>query len=244
MAIGKAKTKSKDAPKINANKTSVKGKASAKGKARRPGESTAKQATSKTAAKPNKPAGRITFPDVGLHLAVLGALLENGMIEEDAIVDTLEGIDPDAPELERLKAAMAKLHGTALSPKNVARIERLDFDGGNEIYMLMEQGAAVYTGGEDDTYCLRSLAGIDALTGLQRLNLDGHGYRDDALDLGPLANHPTLTSFRLSGTCSNASALESIKTLRELDVSLGSVDDPQVLDRLAARGVEVTGPSA
>ena len=200
------------------------------------GKTGASKATGAASAKDET---RIVFPDAGLHIAVLGALLDAGVEDEERIEAKLEGIDDDEDEFVRLRAAMARLHAIKLDRKQVARIERLDFDGGNEVYLMLEQGAGVYTGGEDDTYSLRSLEGINALSALQDLDLDGHGYREETLDLRPLEGHPSLTSFILSGECSGAATLEALPKLAALDVRLGSVDDASVLDRLAARGVKV-----
>jgi hypothetical protein len=94
-------------------------------------------------------------------------------------------------------------------------------------------------GGETDYYQVGSLAGIERLKGLRVLNLDGHGYRKASLDLGPLRDHPTLQRLVLSGKCIGAHALEQMPALIEVDVQLGSLDDAAVLERLAARGVEV-----
>ena len=58
---------------------------------------------------------------------------------------------------------MKRLHFIKLDRKPVAAIETLDFDEKNEIYLMLERNADVYTGDEDDTYSLRSLADIDAV---------------------------------------------------------------------------------
>jgi hypothetical protein len=197
------------------------------------------------AAKAKKSAGakasdesRVVFPDPGLHIAVLGALLDEGLVDEEKIEAKLEGIEGD-DEFDRLRTGMDRLQAIKLDREKVARLERLDFDGGNEIYLMLERGADIYTGGEDDTYALRSLEGIGALTALQRLDLDGHGYREETLDLRPLEGHPALTTLILSGTCSHAAVLETLPRLEKLDLRLGKVDDASALERLAARGVDV-----
>jgi len=187
----------------------------------------------------------LTFPDPGFHIAVLGALLDKKALRAGHIQASLEGLDFDdeASETERLLAAMARLHAIKLDPKKVARIEALDFDGGNEIYMLLEDGAGVETGGEDDTYSLQAITGIGALSGLKKLRLDGHGYRAETLDLKPLEGHPALEFLQLSGKCKSAKTLESLPKLAHVDLLYASVDRPAVLDRLAKRGVEIVRPS-
>lgn len=194
-----------------------------------------------TAKKPRKSAAdaaKLVFPDVGLHLAVLGALLDAGVVDAEQIEGKLEAVDGD-DEDGNLERAMKLLHKLKLDRAAVAGIESLDFDGGNEVYMLLEQGAGTATGGETDAYSLRSLAGVAALTSLRRLDLDGHGYAPEGLDLRPLADHPALETLVLSGDCTHAATLERLPKLTHLDLRLGSLDDEAVLPRLAARGVQV-----
>lgn len=183
----------------------------------------------------------IVFPDPGFHLAVLGALLEMKWISPELIQATLEGLDfdDDASEDERLLAAMGRLHTLKLDPERLKAIESVDFDGGNEIYMLLEDGAGTETGGEADTYELKAITGISALSGLKILSLDGHGYRAATLDLKPLEGHPSLQHLILSGKCKPAKVLETLPELGRLDVRLGSLDSPAVLERLVKKGVEV-----
>ena len=187
----------------------------------------------------------VQIPDPGLFLAVLQALIEHDILSEDRLDPLLAEIetsddehDPDDEEA-RVAAAIASLHTLPLEADALARIERVDFDGGNDIYMLIEEVLEIETGGEADYYQLLSLAGIDALTSLVSLNLDGHGFREARLDLSPLAGHPTLSTLRLSGECTGAKALESLPALKELTARRERLDDPSVLDRLASRGVEI-----
>jgi len=202
---------------------------------------TKKSAATKPAKSKSTAQAKLKFPDAGFHIAVLGALLEAKFISAELIQATLEGLDfdEDSSETERLLMAMKRLHWLTIDPKQAAQIESLDFDGGNEIYMLLEDGAETETGGEDDTYCLQALTGIEALSGLKNLCLDGHGYRAETLDLKPLEGHPALEVLVLSGKCKNATVLETMPKLARLDLRLGQVDRPKVLDRLAKLGVEI-----
>jgi hypothetical protein len=238
------------AKKVAATKTLVAKKAATKVAAKK--VATTNSLVTKEAAKrvPAKkpPASRrapytegIAFPDAGFHIAVLGALLEIKSISAEMIQSTLEGLDfdEDTSETDRLLAAMGRLHGLKLDPKELARIKSLDFDGGNEIYMLLEDGAEVETGGEDDTYELRALTGIAALCGLKKLNLDGHGYRAKVLDLKPLADHPALETLTLTGKNKSAKTLETLPKLKHLDLQSATIDTATVIDRLAKRGVDI-----
>ncbi|MEW2378003.1 hypothetical protein AB0883_18115 [Micromonospora sp. NPDC047812] len=187
----------------------------------------------------------IVFADRGLHLGVLNALLTNGVIAAADLTAIIESTGPDGPDDgypgpgPRLAASLDLLHAVAVPSAEAAAIEHLHFDGGNEIYMLIEQTLNIDTGGESDDYNVTSLEGIHALSGLQSLDLDGHGYHPAPLDLTPLTGHPTLSELFLTGDCTGAEALESLLALRNLDVTLAHLDDPDVPTRLEARGVTV-----
>ena len=184
------------------------------------------------------------IPDPGLFLAVLQALIAQDILPEERLDPVLADIETSdgehgEPEAARVAAALALLHATPLPAGALARVETLDFDGGNDIYMLIEELLDIDTGGELPYYDLRSLQGIAALTALTALNLDGHGHPGTPLDLTPLAHHPTLASIFLSGACTHASALETLPALNTLRARREHLDDPTVLTRLAARGVEI-----
>jgi hypothetical protein len=189
------------------------------------------------------------IPDSGFRLGILEALLGLGHLDEDDLRERLADIrDPDVDvdrehEDEWIAKALARLAEVELDPATLGEIERLGFDGGNDIYMLIEETLDIDTGGETDHYQVGSLAGIERLGGLRVLNLDGHGYRKAPLDLGPLRDHPTLERVVLSGKCIGTHALEQMLALTEVDVQLGSLDDGTVLERLAARGVAVRSRS-
>ncbi|MDI1463409.1 hypothetical protein QEZ54_20725 [Catellatospora sp. KI3] len=187
----------------------------------------------------------IVFADRGLHLGVLNALLANGAIAAADLSAIVESTGPDGPDDgypgpgPRLAAALDLLHAVAVPASAASAIDRLDFDGGNDIYMLVEQTLDIDTGGESDDYNVTSLEGVHTLSGLKSLNLDGHGYHPDPLDLTPLTGHPTLSELVLTGVCTNAAALETLPALRTLNVALARLDDPDVPTRLEARGVAV-----
>ncbi|SCL29810.1 DUF6892 domain-containing protein [Micromonospora inyonensis] len=187
----------------------------------------------------------IVFADRGLHLGILNALLTDEVIAEADLRAIIESTGPDGPDDgypgpgPRLAASLDLLHAVAVPSTAATAITHLDFDGGNDIYMLVEQTLDIDTGGESDDYNVTSLEGIHALSGLQSLDLDGHGYHPEPLDLTPLAGHPTLSELVLTGDCTGAGALESLLALRNLDISLAHLDDPDVPTRLEARGVTV-----
>ncbi|GAB7044594.1 MULTISPECIES: DUF6892 domain-containing protein [Catenuloplanes] len=187
----------------------------------------------------------IVFPDRGLHLGVLDALLADGAIDAADLRAIVESTGPDGPgdgypgPGPRLAASLELLHAHPVPAAQAAAVEQVDFDGGNDIYLLIEQTLDIDTGGETDDYNVTSLAGVHLLPSLRSLNLDGHGYHPAPLDLTPLTGHPALATLFLTGECTAAGALESLPALRELDVSLARLDDPEVVTRLEGRGVTV-----
>lgn len=200
--------------------------------------------------KPAKPAAAtLTMPDPGFHLAVLGALVEAEAVSESAlerhgkgVAKALDALDED-DEHGRLTLALAHFHKLPLAAAKVRKIDALDFDGGNVVYMTLEEIAGTYSGGETDAYAVQSLAGIDALVGLQRLDLDSHGCPADGelRDLAPLANLPALEEIQLCD-CTNADALLTLPKLRRVTL-LGAVtvEPAGVIEELKRRGVEVSG---
>ena len=127
----------------------------------------------------------ITFPDIGLHLGVMNALLGAGLLSEQEILRVIhpltDEISGDAErdytleaEEERVSAALKLLHSRALKRDDVASITALDFFGGNDIYMLIETALRVDSGGEADYYLVYSLDGHEALTSLESFDTDSY----------------------------------------------------------------------
>ena len=181
----------------------------------------------------------IVLADRGLHLGVLHALLTRGAIGAADLTAVIESGPAGGRPGPRLSAALDRLHALGLPAAEVAAIDRLDFDGGNDLYLLIERTLDVDTGGESDDYNVTSLAGIHQLPALRSLNLDGHGYHPGPLDLTPLSAHPALATLFLTGECTAAGTLESLPALRDLDVTLATLDDPGIVPRLEARRVTV-----
>jgi len=198
-------------------------------------------------AKSRKPTGLI-LPDAGFHLAVIGALMDADVLSEEAVerfckplAKALDRLEED-DEHGRLGLVLAHLHTMPLPPEKVAAIAALDFDGGNSVYMTLEEIAGVYSGGETDAYSVGSFEGIGALEGLESLDIDSHGNPpgDAVVDFAPLARHPRLAELTISDG-KNADALETLPSLKRVRL-LGTGEGLQpegVLDRLAAKGVAV-----
>lgn len=187
------------------------------------------------------------IPDPGLRLGVLNALLLLGQLDAGRLQERLLGIAKAGLEEPRthldawIAEAICRLGDVEIEPAQLSAIRCLHFDGGNEIYMLIERALGLDTGGETGHYQVGSLAGVERLSGLQELDLDGHGFREAAIDLAPLRGHPSLRRVVLSGRCGDARALLQLPALVEVDVMLAQLDDEQAMDLLVSRGVDVQG---
>jgi hypothetical protein len=183
------------------------------------------------------------FPDPGLRLGILDVLLGHGHLDEDDLRTRLEIIpDPDVAitrecEEEWIADALARLGMVELDPAHLCEIVRLDFHVANEIYTLIEESLGIDTRGKTEQYRVRSLVGIQWLTALEVLDLDGHVDREAPLDLSPLWGHPALQIVRLSGLCTATETLEHLPALVEVEDGRGVLDDLGVGQRLAREGI-------
>lgn len=199
-----------------------------------------------TRTKSARPKG-LTMPDAGFHIAVMGALLDADLLSEETVEKHARGVAKAVAKLDeddmegRLALVLARLHEFPLPASKVAKIESLDFDGGNTIYMTLEEVAETNSGGETSVYSSRSLDGIAALTALTRLDNDSHGCPDDgeALDLAPLAGCQQLEEIWLPD-CKSADVLLGLPKLKRVRL-LGPVEvaPADALDRLRAKGVAI-----
>ena len=141
----------------------------------------------------------ITFPDIGLQLGVMNALLRQRLLTERAISDYLKPVTAELSdeddlnfdltiERKRVGAALARLATFPLQLADVQRVRQLDFDGGNDIYMLIERLMHVDSGGEADYYLVGRLDGLEALTGLEDFVADGYAFNVDAEQLSERLN--------------------------------------------------------
>ncbi|MEZ4376250.1 MAG: hypothetical protein R3B07_35930 [Polyangiaceae bacterium] len=200
------------------------------------------------------PSLRTLFPDTGLLLGVLNQLIELEVFSEGAVEEALSDLadknydddeldedEDDDEEYLKARDAIARLGEWQVSGDELARIETLDFDGGNSVYMSLEGAIDIDTGGEEDWYQVLSLEGVQRLTNLKSLSLDGHGYREyEWLDLAVLAGHPTLETLDLTGRCKSLQSLEQLKSLKQLRLLGAQLDDESALDILTTNGVTVT----
>jgi hypothetical protein len=178
--------------------------------------------------------------DGGLWLAVLTSLLHARKLTAAKIRAQLGAIPPGQPESVRVATAIERLLSFPLDAKLLAAVESIDFDGGNEIYYVIERELDIDTGGESSYYDVHSIAGIGALTSLAEAELYGHDSRGPGLDLSPLADHPSITTLSLGGRLTGAAALERLPALKSLELEYAKLDDQRVVARLRRRGVAIS----
>ena len=132
------------------------------------------------------------------------------------------------PKLPRLLAELEKIE-TAL----LARVESLGFDGGNEIYHYIWY----HWDGESNDFDLETIRGIEHCPQLRRFNEISMVKHCDLALLRPLVS---LESIELApGAHPNARALLDLPRLQSLKCFADSLDDPDVVVALRARGVAV-----
>lgn len=207
------------------------------------------------------------FPDGGLRLGVLDALACAGSgldcsrafdeaarrIKADDTLHEGEGddrsLDLVSYQEEVLRHAVAALGQVEFEASALEAVTWLGFDGGNEIYCMVipeelasRLGCDDYdldSGGETDAFEVRSLEGLQRLSALEVLHLDGHGFNDEGLDLTPLRAHPTLREITLTGTVLHPEVLLSVPGLEQVS-RVGKRITEEVAAELRGRGVSLS----
>jgi len=211
---------------------------------------------------------REAVPSSGLYLAALGALLGSERIDtatlDAALSPAIAAIQAN-PEFwteedgERtldldecdavLEVGVHALGEVEVTSDQLAAIESLDFDGGNEIYMWFEGAVArrlglkewaLDTGGESDLYLVTTLDGLAAMPGIRKLHLYAYGWVYAERDASPLAALSGLVELHLGNAkFSNLDVLLELPALRKLRGAENLSEE--LRDRLASAGVEFVG---
>ncbi|MEP7120575.1 MAG: hypothetical protein ABJE95_06690 [Byssovorax sp.] len=165
---------------------------------------------------PKKPAVKsagIAFKSPGFRLTVINELLDLGHF-----ADEFEAAQESADEVEdfeidpRVQRFVDRL---ALTEELLAQVVKIAPDGGDEIYA----GLVPVWDGEDDRFDIDSLDDLRLLPNLERVSL--YCMVSESLDLSPLRDAKGLTHVNVN-------------------LSKDGKKGWEVLDELAARGVEVT----
>lgn len=171
-----------------------------------------KPAPKKPAPKPAQIAG-IAFKSPAFRLTVINELLDLGHF-----ADGFEEAQENADEVEEyeIDARVQKfVDEIALTEELLGQVVKIAPDGGDEIYA----GLVPVWDGEDDLFDIETLEDLRLLPNLERVSL--YSMVSEGIDLTPLRDVATLTHVNIN-------------------LSKGWVKGWDVLDELAARGVEVT----
>ncbi len=169
-------------------------------------------APKKPAPKPAKTAG-IAFKSAGFRLTVINELLDLGHF-----ADEFEEAQESADEVEdyEIDPRVQKfVDGLVLTEELLEQVVKIAPDGGDEIYA----GLVPVWDGEDDRFDIETLEDLRLLPNLERVSL--YCMVSEKLDLAPLRDVPGLTHVNIN-------------------LSKEGKTGWNVLDELAARGVEVT----
>ena len=203
--------------------------------------------------------------DPGIQLGALDALLRAGTLDtarlEPALVAAKAAIEAepsfwngdeldldDDHDYEMLALAVVALGDTEVTEAELGSVTSLSFDGGNDIYMWLEPGLAgalgledyrLDTGGESETYAVKSLEGVAGLPALEQLSLDAYGYSSSTRTLAPLRGHPALKRIVLAGKFTDQEALLACPALARVQFAAHEPLDGKVVDELRKKGVEV-----
>lgn len=179
--------------------------------------------------------GRL-FPDPNLALTVLEAMRAEGIAPAfDAVsFAAAKGYQRDDHEAD-LKARAELLKAT-LSERGAERLTELYWDGGNGVH----HDVWTYWDGEDETFDVRVLEGVSALTNLHSLVFTG-GW--GVLDASPLQELSSLREVTIEGGFVDVAALEPISSLKRISLSyvqnVETAANSTAIEKLRARGVEV-----
>ena len=176
------------------------------------------------------------FRDPNFKLAVLSALIEADALDLGAPQDLADFVLARHMDLGRegyhlIREAYDYLLRFPLTDTDLARVEAITFDSGNEIYPYCYYD----WGGSTSDFDIASVEGI-----VRCINLRSFFYVSmlDALDVDHLVGLKKLADICLPGDCRHADGLLELPALRTLSFFTGTIDD-KLIARLKQRGVAV-----
>jgi hypothetical protein len=185
------------------------------------------------------PAGRPgePFPDPNLKLVVLASLLETGAIDLGRPKDLAEFVLQRPVDLEKegyglIPEARDYLQRYPLTAADLAKVETISFDAGNEIYRYCRY----FWDGHGDDFTVKSLAGIGRCANLRVLN---DIAMLETVDVAHLVGLNRLEEVELSFNCRHAARLLELPALRKLSFHRPAIGDLALIARLKQRGVAV-----
>lgn len=197
--------------------------------------------------------GRVRTPDEqNFHLLFLDHLLSDERVTADELEQFVRaGLDLDAlrklardegipGEKKATKAVIARLSEYPVSDDDLAAIQVLATDGGDDIYMFIEgRLTEADTGGEEDWYDTKGSPDIRRCVNVIKILADCYFQ---GLDCSLLTELPALTEVHLGRFWTNAEALLRVPALKTVRASQPL--PPQLVADLRARGVKVEAAGA
>lgn len=194
---------------------------------------------------PSGPPGA-PFPDPNFKLAVMSALLDKGVLDLGTRRAFAEHVLGRPFDLERegyapIPGARDYLVRYPLSKEMLEAVDHLVLDGGDSIYFYIWS----FWHGEDDTFDVQSLAGIENCPNIVKLEIVS---MIPSVDLGILAPLRRLEDIAIGVPVSTVEALLDLPALRSVefldDDLYDAVTTPghpvrAVMEALKARGVSV-----
>lgn len=177
------------------------------------------------------------FSDPNFKLAVMSSLLESGVLDLAEPADLAawvlnREIDLEEDGYDLIREAYDYLVRYPLTDADLAQVETVIFDGGNEIYRY----CYYFWDGEGDEFDISSTAGISLCPNLRQLTSIAMIERLDVADLVGLHKLETL---ELSSVCVNPAGLLELPALKALSFPRGAISDPALISALKARGIVV-----
>lgn len=177
------------------------------------------------------------FSDPNFKLAVLSALLESDLLDLSSYEDLASFVLKRPVDLEKegyalIPAAYDYLVRYPLTDEDLALVETITFDGGNDIYPYCYR----FWGGETTEFDVKSVAGITRCVNLRSIISIAV---IDKLDVAHLVGLAKLEELQLSTGFVNPQRLLDLPALKKLTIFEGAIADPLLLARLRAKGVEM-----
>jgi hypothetical protein len=176
------------------------------------------------------------FVDPNFKLAVLSALLETDQLDLSSYDDLASfvlkrPVDLEKEGYELIPAAYDYLTRYPLTDDDLALVETITFDGGNDIYPYCYR----FWSGETKEFDIKSVEGIIRCVNLRSI---ASIAVIDKLDVAHLVGLAKLEELQLSTGFVNAPRLLDLPALKKLTIYEGAIE-PLLLARLRAKGIAI-----
>ena len=177
------------------------------------------------------------FADPNFKLAVLSSLVESGKLDLASYEDLASFVLKRPVDLEEegyalIPEAYDYLARYPLTEADLAKVESVTFDGGNEIYSYCFR----FWDGETGEFDVRSLEGITCCANLRSIICIAV---IEKLDVAQLVGLNKLEEIDLAEVCVNTHRLLDLPALKKLTFFADVITDSALLAQLRARGVEI-----